>query len=79
MYCYEMQCNYIRVNTVIHAGPFEGGEIHNETPLSRLTLFSNEEEGKGGEVKGPETLPKDTSVAKYSSLTDRQAGLRNCT
>ena len=41
MYCYELQCNYIRVNTVIHAGPFEGGEIHNETPLSRLTLFSN--------------------------------------
>ena len=41
MYCYEMECNYIRVNTVIHAGPSGRSEIHNETPLSRLTHIQN--------------------------------------
>ena len=39
IYRYVMQCKFMRVNTVIHASPSGGGKIHNETPLSRLTLF----------------------------------------
>ena len=41
IYCHVMQCKFIRVNTVIHAGPSGRAEIHNETPLSRLTHIPN--------------------------------------
>ena len=63
--------------SIIHAVPFRRQEIQNGPPLAGLTgLWDHPKvtiicrDGNGGAVKGPATLPIDTSVCKYESMTE---------
>ena len=67
-----MKSKLICANPIIDTSPPGGRQIHNETPFAWLALFRIDTkttdlevgEGGGGKLKGPDTLPKETSFAK---------------
>ena len=63
----------LRINAVVHSSTPWGRQINYQAPLARLTLLRNDpktsymQTRKKGEEKGPSTLPRETSLARYAS------------
>ena len=73
--CYVMKGKLMGVDPIIDACTTGGREVHYQTPLPRLTLFGNNPKatymkvGEGRRSERAAPLPRETSWAKYLSMT----------